>query len=118
MVDYPLLPAPKPTPDLRPKGPGGGGQNMRRPSRRRQEQRLGPIFERLQHTFDNGRDPIALREDPTGIAPERALVFEVAGSIRDFHGAVRQIPGLHYLSDEELPLAADEDFAEIDTGRT
>ena len=115
MVDYPLLPTPRPTFDSRPSGPRRGPENIRGPSRNRQEQRLGPVFERLQRVFDSGRDPVSLQEDPTGIAPERALVFEVAGSIPDFHAAVRNVPGLHFLSDEEFPLEADEDFAEVDT---
>ncbi len=60
--------------------------------------------------FDQDRDPLTLREDPLGIAPERAVVFEVAGSIGDFSAAVNRIDGLDFLADEELVLEPDEDF--------
>lgn len=114
MTDYPLLPVPNPERDQRPKG-GGGGSRIQTPSRARQHDRLGPTFQRLQDVFDQNRDPIALREDPLGIAPERAIVFEVAGSIGDFSAAVAQIGGLDFLADEELILQPDGDFGVIET---
>lgn len=113
MTDYPLLPVPKPGRDKRPKG-GGGGSSIQTPSRARQRERLGPAFQRLRDVFDQNRDPVALREDPLGIAPERALVFEVAGSIGDFSAAVARIDGLDFLADEELILEPDDDFGVIE----
>ena len=44
------------------------------------------------------------------IAPERALVLEVAGSIGDFHALVGQVDGLEFLADEETEFDPDEDF--------
>jgi hypothetical protein len=114
MTDYPLLPVPKPGPDKRPKGHGGGGK-IKIPTPGRQNARLGPEFRRLRNVFVDGRDPISLRDDPVGIAPERALVFEVAGSIKDFSAAVARIDGLDFLADEELILEPDDDFAVIET---
>lgn len=114
MTDYPLLPVPTPGPDKRPGGGGGGGK-IQTPSRARQRARLGPTFQRLQDVFDQNRDPVALREDLLGIAPERALVFEVAGSIDDFAAAVARIDGLDFPADEELILDPDEDFGVIET---
>lgn len=114
MTDYPLLPAPKPGHDRRPRGSGGGG-SIQTPSRARQRERLGPTFQRLQDVFDQDRDPVTLREDPLGIAPERALVFELAGSIGDFSAAVAQIGGLDFLADEELILDPDDDFGVMET---
>jgi hypothetical protein len=114
MTDYPLLPVPKPRDDKRPKGSGGGG-SIQTPSRARQRERLGPTFQRLRDVFDQNRDPVALREDPFGIAPERALVFEVAGSIGDFGAAVSKIDGLGFLADEELILDPDADFGVKET---
>lgn len=58
---------------------------------------------------------LALREDPFGIAPERALVFEVVGGIHDIHSAVRKIGGLEFLGDEEVDFAPDDDFFVRDT---
>ena len=71
---------------------------------------------RFQATFDrlsaalSGDDPlVALRQDPTGIAPERALVFVTAGSVSDF-AKVAQRAGLEVFSEEELE--AIEDYPE------
>jgi hypothetical protein len=47
-----------------------------------------------------------LRADPTSLAPERLLVFEVTGSVQNFVNAVSRIPGLEFAGEEEL--AADE----------
>jgi hypothetical protein len=116
MTDYPLLPVPKPGRDKRPRGGGGGGR-IQTPSRARQGERLGPAFQRLRDVLEQNRDPLSLRQDPIGIAPERALVFEVAGSIGDFSAAVSRINGLDFLADEEIILDPDEDFGVIETRR-
>ncbi len=114
MTEYPLLPVPKPGRDKRPKGGGGGGK-IQTPSRAKQRDRLGPTFQRLRDVFDGNRDPLSLREDPLGIAPERALVFEVAGAIGDFSAAVARIGGLDFLGDEEIIFEPDENFGVIET---
>ena len=114
MAEFPLLPIPNPAPDQRPPGTGGGSK-LHLPTRVRQGERLGPVFQRLRDVFEANRDPVNLQEDPAGIAPERALVLEVAGAIDDFYNAVRRIPGLEYLGDEEAEFDADADFAAIDT---
>ena len=113
MAEFPLLPIPTPASDRRPSGPRGGS-NLRLPSRERQGERLQPVFQRLRDVFDADRDPVTLREDPAGIAPERALVLKVAGSIDDFYRAAQRIDGLEHLGDEETEFDADEDFAERD----
>ncbi|MCX7631394.1 MAG: S8 family peptidase, partial [Geminicoccaceae bacterium] len=54
------------------------------------------------------RDPsgLELKSDAAGLAPERLLVLEVRGAIARFAEAVRKIPGLELVDEEEL--AADE----------
>lgn len=42
-----------------------------------------------------------LRQDPEAIAPERAIVFEVTGSLTNFYKEASRI-GLEYLADDEL----------------
>lgn len=116
MTEYPLLPTPKPERGRRPPGSSGFGPIVT-PSRNRQGERLGPKFRRLQDVFENGRDPVSLRADPAGIAPERAIVFEVAGSVSDFSAAVEKIGGLEFLVDETLMLEAGEGFG-IEETRT
>lgn len=114
MAEFPLLPLPTPQTDQRPTGPRGGS-GLRLPSLQRQGERLQPVFQRLQDVFENGRDPATLRDNPIGVAPERALVFEVAGSVDKIADAVNRIPGLEFLGDEEMEFEADDDFAVRDT---
>jgi len=45
--------------------------------------------------------------DPTALAPERLLVFEVRDSVGNFATAIRRVPGLELIDEEEL--GADED---------
>ena len=110
MAEFPLLPIPTPVPDQRPPGPRAVS-DLNLPTRARQGERLQPVFQRLRDVFDGQHDPVTLREDPAGIAPERALVLEVAGAIDDFQDAARRIPGLEYLGDEETDFEPDTDFA-------
>ena len=116
MTDFPLLPLPTPESDDRPAGPRGGGRPTV-PTRRRQGERLQPTFQRIQDVFDRGDDPLMLLADPSAIAPERALVFEVAGNVDALSRAVSNLAGLEYLGDEALEFDPDEDFAEADDRR-
>lgn len=99
--------------------PADAGDRRKGPPRRppppdsyprdRQTERFGPKFERLADVL--GRDPsgLALKSDPTALAPERLLVFEVRGAVSDFASAVRRIPGLDLIDEEALP--SDDDKA-------
>lgn len=112
MSDFPLLPLPEAfrgdPPDSKRPPP-----RPRLPSRQRQGERLGGKFERLRRLSDT-QGALSLQEDPFGIAPERALVFEVAGQIQDIFGAVRKIRGLDFLGDEATDFEPDGDFHTID----
>ena len=114
MAEYPLLPLPpsEPGESPRPRGFSQGGPGL---SPQRQGQRLGPKFERLQTILASDRSGLSLRDDPSGIAPERALVFEVAASIKDFYRLVTRIQGFEFLADEEAVFDPDEDFFKADT---
>lgn len=63
---------------------------------------------------DDG-EGLSLREDPSSIAPERALVMEVADSIENFQALVSKTKGLECLIDEDFEFDPKEDFAIIDT---
>lgn len=54
---------------------------------------------------------LSLRADPSALAPERLLVFEVKGSISAFARAINNVPGLELIDEEELP--GDEDKAPV-----
>jgi hypothetical protein len=46
--------------------------------------------------------------DPSALAPERLLVFEVRGAIAPFSAAIRRIPGLELIDEEELDEDVDD----------
>jgi len=58
---------------------------------------------------------MTLRADPDGIAPERALVFEVAGSLGDFYSQVGRIQGLEFLLEDDAEIEPDDDFYSLQT---
>jgi hypothetical protein len=60
---------------------------------------------------------MALRADPDGIAPERAIVFEVAGSLGDFYSQVGRIEGLEFLLEDDVELPSNDDFHIVRTRR-
>lgn len=83
----------------------GTGRNVPKPDSfpmGRQVKRIGPKFTRLADVLARGGSALELRADPTALAPERLLVFEVRGSIGAFANAVRRIPGLELIDEEEL----------------
>ncbi|MFZ5733641.1 MAG: S8 family peptidase [Pseudomonadota bacterium] len=111
MAERPLLNLPPPTPIAPKPGPRGGAK-ISRPSRERQSQRLEPRFAQLTRVAQNPDDILDLREDPASIAPERAIVFEVEGSVEDFYAQARDL-GLEYLGDFESQLEASPDFFDV-----
>ncbi len=76
----------------------------------RQAGRLGPKFERMEQALGSPDALSELRDDPSAIVPERALVFEVASEIADFYRAARGVPGLEFLGEDEGDAAPDEYF--------
>jgi hypothetical protein len=113
VAERPLLRLPEPA-DIAPPPGHGGGRRPRIPGRDRQRARLGPIYRRLRAALDRPDGGLELRADPLGIAPDRAIVMEIAGSLADFHKAVSRIPGLEFLIDDDLSFAPDDDFAAVD----
>ncbi len=108
MAERPLLKLPKPEAfDPKP-GPRGGG-NVAKPARAKQGARLGPRFDRLTQVAGNPEELMRFRDDPASMAPERAIVFEVAGQLTDFY-AQAQALGLEYLGDYEEEFAPSVDF--------
>ena len=108
MPERPLLSLPQPVEFAAKKGnPAIPG--VARPSPQRQEGRLGPRFDRLMQVAGSPEDLLALRDDPASIAPERAIVFEVAGSLPDFYAQARTL-GLEYLGDFEDDIEPSDDF--------
>ncbi|MCY4317065.1 MAG: hypothetical protein OXC66_13235 [Roseovarius sp.] len=84
----------------------------------RQAIRFGPKFERLEKVLSTPDLLGELRDDPSAIIPERALVFEVASEIADFNRAVRGVPSLEFLGEGEGQTAPNEDFYMLDNHGT
>lgn len=80
------------------------------PGAARQGQRLTPQFDALVDAFDNAR--AQLSDGPVDeVDPALVVVFDLAGSVKDFHNAIKTVEGLEFLSeflDEESE--PDEDF--------
>ena len=68
----------------------------------RQRAEFSPKFERLAEVLDRDPTGLELRADPSALAPERLLVFEVRGEIGPFAAAVQRVPGLELVDEEEL----------------
>lgn len=114
MAERPILPLPTPTPGTRTKAKPSFGGRIHTPTRDEQAQRVGPKFQRLQNALNRTSDPLTLQDDPSGLAPERALVFETAGDIASLQGALRRA-GLEYLSSDEEELDPDQHFYNPDS---
>ena len=108
MAELPLLFFP--SPEIASKTPGHSfGGNLKRPTAARQGQRLNPIFQQLQNSF-NARN-VELQQTPAGIDPEQVLVIETVGNVEDFANAVKKIPGLEWIGEFPLDgISPDEDF--------
>ncbi|MGV2196780.1 hypothetical protein ACQZ4Q_23355 [Agrobacterium vitis] len=108
----------KPMLRLRPSAPAqrqpGRQANIQKPDpfpKQRQEQEITPKFTRLAQVLQRDPSGLSLRTDPTALAPERLLVFEVKGDVANFARAVNRVPGLELIDEEELP--SDEDKAPL-----
>lgn len=115
MAEFPLLPLPSPRMGPRLAGPPVYVPPPEHPSRERQGERFGPVFQRLANVLDSDQDLLTLRNDPMALAPERALVFEIAGSLDNFAAATQRISGLEYLGEDEIEFEQDDDFWISDT---
>jgi hypothetical protein len=113
MPERPLLPLPPPRPVALPSKQSLPAK-LRFPTGSKQRARLGPKFARLRELLSRADEAIEVREDPTSLAPDRVLVFEIAGTVPNFSKAISRIQGLQFMAEYEGDFAADDDFAVID----
>ena len=116
MAMRPLLRLPTPDAIAAPKGHGRGA-GMRFPSKDRQKDRFGPVFSRLRAVLSKENGAIELRDDPSSLAPDRVIVFEIAGTVANFLKAVARIDGLEFMAEYETDFAADEYFVLQETSK-
>jgi hypothetical protein len=55
-----------------------------------------------------------LRTDPQSLAPDRVIVFEVAGTVPNFLSAVSRIKGFEFMGEFDDDFPPEEEFAVID----
>lgn len=115
MAERPLLVLPRPNLVDPPRLPGGGSK-PHLPTKRTQVARFDPDFTRLREVLDRGAaGPMELRDDPTSLAPDRVIVFEIAGTVDDFTRAVSKVPGLDFMAEYDTEEPPDDRFAVADT---
>ena len=101
MTDRPILRLPNPVPTVRLKGTPDRRRRPRGAGRQGQEARFGEAFRRLEEAFQGDAPDVLLRQDPSGIAPERALVFETLLPVQNFQKAAARI-GFELLIEDRL----------------
>ncbi len=87
------------------------------PGARRQEERLTPQFRELVNAFEAERARLAT-DTSDEVDPALVVVFDLAGSVKDFRNAINRIDGLEFLS--ELlgnPVDPDDDFHMTEEGK-
>jgi hypothetical protein len=101
MTDRPILRLANPTLGKRLPGRQDKRRRPQGVGRQGQETRLGSKFSRLEQAFLSENPDVLLRQDPAGIAPERALVFETLLPISDFQKAAAKA-GFELLIEDRL----------------
>lgn len=117
MNERPILRLPDSRPTRRITGPPARFPRPRGVGRHQQGQRFRQQFERLETALAGADVTLILRQDPFGIAPERAIVFVTAVPIGNFVRAARLVD-LEVLS--EIGLGTDyplpDDLIVADSG--
>ncbi len=101
MPDRPILRLIKSTPAGRIRGKRRSFPQAKGPGHEAQAERFRPTFNRLQAALRADNPAVELRQDPAGIAPERALVFETAGPVSQFAKVARAV-GIELFSEIDL----------------
>lgn len=108
----PILFLPEPTkPSRLPKSPAFA--LLTTPGYGGQKRRLDQKFQRIQDALTRG---ISASDDPGAIVPERALVFEVYGSLLDFEKLCKKL-GFEWLFDADEEFDLEEGFSTPDDGK-
>ena len=113
-IARPLLILPEPGQPGKRRSLAGGLPRQHRPNRKRQAERLAPLFARLDAAFTARR--ARLTATASGLVPEEVIVLETVGPVDTFFGAVKRIRGMEWLGEYELEdIPPDDDFFAIDS---
>ena len=87
-----------------------GFPNLVTPNSSRQVSRIEPQFRKLVATFEAQRAKMGVGI-PDEVDPNLVIVFDLAGSVKDFCNAINRIEGLEFLSEFVGDVAdSDDDF--------
>ncbi len=90
---------------------------LSKPGAGRQGERLTPQFRELIAAFDSERASLAI-DSPDEVDPALVVVFDLAGSVKDFRNAIDRIDGLEFLSELLGDRAdPDDDFYMVERGK-
>ena len=117
MVERPILKFRDPTSSTRRTASPAVPPRTGGPSRRTQGERFGPTFDSLADALERPNSEFVLRQNPAGVAPERALVFVTAGPIQNFARAASAI-GLEVFAEDNLEDLADYPDGFVPAGRS
>lgn len=101
MTDRPILRLAEPAPEIRLTGTPDKRRRPQGLGRQGQEPRFSEAFTRLEDAFRSENAEVLLRQDPAGIAPERALVFETIVPIQRFQEAAAKA-GFELLIEDRI----------------
>jgi hypothetical protein len=87
---------------------GGGSPQLHLPTAARQSERLTPQIQLLEQAFTPQGAVVRVSLD--GAEPEKVIVLETVGLIKDFFNAVRRIPGMEWMAELDEEVESDEDF--------
>lgn len=107
-MEFPFLTIPAPA-ESEPKSGNPNPPKVFGPGFRRQSRRLEPTFSRLRDKLNSTHELKELKSDPASIAPERALVLEIAEGVQDFAREAARL-GFEYLGEFESELEPNDDF--------
>lgn len=82
----------------RPKQKARDMPRLSKPSARRQGERLTPQFRELVNAFEAERARLSA-DTSDEVDPALVVVFDLAGSVKDFRNAINRIEGLEFLSE-------------------
>jgi len=95
---------------------GGGAPKISFPPHAKQASRLQSKLEALQKVIDDNK--ILLQQSPTGIEPEKTLVFEVSSELSSFYTAVKNLGSdAEWIFDTSEYMLVSDDFYVCKTNR-
>lgn len=115
MTEKPLLRLPEPKLKGYSAKKGNFQESIRFPRHQAQTQFFNPKFQRIEKILLDPKDLSGWTQDPNSIAPERALVFEIASNSVNFEGASSKIDGLEFIGEDFHNISPVREFENVNS---